>query len=463
MKKAKKTSKRSAPEEDQRPYFNRQRINLHGLAVDFTTSSTDCKFGIVCTSPPTSTESLSFEIRFSPPIEKIHASSSSLSIMHIESKRTDTRIFILPSTNDKKLQGSYILFPTHVVGLDEQLDKIHILYLSVQNCQMRGDVGTPIWNPVFNMQWFIHKELNGRFDPLLVRSEGETDVSKIPQGAAVPIKQSGGITSSRVPKLIGYYPGRFEAIIGWKAVAVRFGKIYEQIAMLMYMKKHADRTFHEVGFMSIEGSSLDGAMSDGIIEDSEKIRFPIEFKCSRTSCNIEPAHLAQCIWEMACGFPYIDLVRFCERQAKDPNNSQTWSTVYECREIRIFRDKEKEEELIKLSRQAHSLLKNDYNKYAELMQTAPFVKMRAFLDKLAIECNEKAVPIPVDIDVIGQFHQYKKNILDIQDCESFILHPIMDRIEKRQARIFAAYQEEDKSEFIRETLIQMQDYAELAK
>ena len=40
---------------------------------------------------------------------------------------------------------------------------------------------------------------------------------------------------------------------------------------------------------------------------------------------------------------------------------------------------------------------------------------------------------------------------------------VMDRIEKRQARIFAAFQEEDKLEFTREVMDQVQDYAELVK
>ncbi len=491
MKKSRKNNKRVTPEEEPTTYFNRQRIILHGLAVDFTTPSNECKFGIVCTSQPTSTESLSFEIRFNPPLEKIHASSSSVSIMHIESKRNDTRIFILPSTNDKKLQGNYILLPTHVIKLDQKLDKIEIMYLSLQNCQLRGDVGTPIWEPVFNMRWFLNKELDGRFkalDIVMDQSE-EHDVSKIPQGSALLGKQSGGITSSRVAKLVGYYPGRFEAIVGWKAVAVRFGKIYENVAMMMYMKKHADRVFHEVGFMSLEGSlsGLDGAMCDGIISEvgaqrqrssnpSESansadsaesaqlgsLRYPIELKCSRSSCNFESSHIAQCIWELACGFPHIDLVRFCERQAKD-TNSQTWSTVYECKEIRIYRDLEREAELIKLCKQSNLILKNDFNRFTELMQTPPYVKMRGFLDKMAAECNEKAQIVPVDADAIQRLVHYKKNVLDIQDLESFVLHPILDRIEKRQARIFAAYQEEDKSDFIRETMSQMQDYGELVK
>ena len=77
-------------------------------------------------------DQLSFEIRFQPALDKIYASSSYLGVMHMESKRTDTLIVVLPTTNDRIGQMPYIVFPTHVVQLDEQAGKVELLHLTLQ-------------------------------------------------------------------------------------------------------------------------------------------------------------------------------------------------------------------------------------------------------------------------------------------------------------------------------------------
>jgi len=468
-------------------HFHRHRIIHASLAFDFTTPSPVTKFGL--SSDSTGDDSRNYSIVFTPPLDRLSASSSYLTVTHLESKRMDTRICILPTTEDKKLEGTWFTFVTHYVELDAQLNACIGAQLSLTNCQLRGDIATPIWLPSFRLEWFCERELGkGSYVPIdinasIVPNGGGTDVSKQLQGSgAVLSKGIGGITSSRTGKLIGYHQdgGQKEVFNGWKAASVRFGKVHEPIAMLMYMKNHPDRIFTEAGYMSI-GDTVNGAMVDGVVSDTAKpvsdttapgvpsalsepliVHGAIEFKCSRSNCNFEPFHISQCIWEMACGFPYVDLVRYAEIPTKQPGTN-IWNIQYECKEIRIYHNQELEDELIKLCKQSAPLLKSNYAKFTELMQTAPYQKMRSYLENMAKECNERALSVPVDTDLLKRLEAYKENVIKIQFDDSLTVHPIMDRIEKRQARIFAAFQEADKRDFVQEAMAQVQDYAELVK
>ncbi len=140
-----------------------------------------------------------------------------------------------------------------------------------------------------------------------------------------------------------------------------------------------------------------------------------------------------------------------------------WVIEHMCKEIRIYHNQELEDELIKLCKQSAPLLKSNYAKFIELMQTPPYQKMRSYLENMAAECNDRALPIPVDTDLLKRLEEYKEHVLAVQFDDSLSVHPIMDRIEKRQARIFAAFQEENPLEFVQETMAQLQDYAELVK
>jgi hypothetical protein len=479
MKKGKKISKKRAVEEEPAllPHFHRHRV-IHGsLAFDFTTPSPEAKFGVSSDDPD---DTRNYTILFNPPLEKSHGSSSYLTITHIESKRMDTRICILPKTEEKRLIRNWFIFVTHLVQLDEQLNACIGAQLAVTNCQLRGDVDTPIWKPVFRLDWFCDRELgSGRYiplNPVPTDSSLPVDVSRQPQGSGTIInKGAGGISSNQAGKLIGYFmskDGKKEAFTGWKAATVRFGKVNEPVAMLMYMNHHKDRVFSEAGYMSI-GETLHGAMVDGVVSTQASTHDPIipngverdlsgavEFKCSRSNCNFEPFHISQCIWEMACGFPHVDLVRYAEIPNKQPGTN-VWETLRVCKEIRIYRNQELEDELIRLCKLSHPLSKNNYAQFCELMQTEPYQKMRSYLEHMASKCNECASPIPVDLDLLKRLEKYKEHTLSIQFDDSLSVHPIMDRIEKRQARIFAAFQEVDAVEFIRETMDQMQDMGEL--
>ncbi len=488
MKKVKKTTRKRGNEDpaQENLHFHRHRIIHYSLAFDFTTPSPVTKFGI--SSDSTNDDSRNYTLLFSPPLERLVASSSYVTVTHLESKRMDTRICILPKTEDKKLDGRWFTFATHSVQLDEQLNACIGMTLSLVNCQLRGDIETPIWMPSFRLEWFIREELgNGdRYLPLgaIRPSSGEgpncTDLSKQLQGSgAITNKGIGGITGHQTGKLVGYFldaTNTKSAFTGWKAATVRFGKVNEPVAMLMYLKHHTDRIFSEVGYMSI-GDTANGAMLDGIVSQTDQplittapgvpnpvVDEPgaIEFKCSRTNCNFEPFHISQCIWEMACGFPHVDLVRYAEIPTKQPG-ANIWSTRYECKEIRIYHNLELEEELIRLCKGSAPLLKSNYAKFTELVQTEPYQKMRSYLENMATECNARAVQIPVDTELLKRLEAYKERTLAVQFDDSLSVHPIMDRIEKRQARIFAAFQEEDQHDFMQESMAQIQDYAELVK
>jgi hypothetical protein len=412
--------------------FHRHSVIQYGLSFDFTTPSPTSKLGITLIGP-VDEERRSYEFIFEPPLEKIHAGSSHLSIMHIESKRRDTLITILPKTEDKKFQEPFILFATHVVRLDPNY--VTKMYLTIVNNQLRGDVTVPIWNPHFNMQWYIGLDRYQSLD--------FSDAERISYG---------GVTASKTGRLLGYYPGVSD-FSGWRAVSMRVGRLYEPLIATLYLNHHPDYKFKESEFRFLENSN-DGAIVDGIINNE----FAVEFKSSKFNCDFEPVYMSQCILEMACGFPHVDLVKFCERQVKASGN--LWVTTYECKEIRIYRNIELEKELVKLCRQSN-VLKGP--KFDAIIQTEPYVKMRATLENLTHQCNQNATQIPVDLKVVEKFKQYKQNLLDIQMDDSCLLDPVLDRIEKRQCRIFSAFQEENPSEFVKETIDQIQDYAELLK
>ena len=261
---------------------------------------------------------------------------------------------------------------------------------------------------------------------------------------------SSGITGSRIPKLLGYYPtsgtGKEVARSQWQAAAIRFGCIYESIALLHYLKHHLNYKYKEAGFLSITSpdnpTELDGAIPDGILIDTEtNVEFVVEFKCRRKTNDVEGSHLAQGIFEMASGptFPHVDVVTFCERSKKVNGE---WETIQQEQEIRLYRSESIERDMYELVRRSAALYYRDFPAFCQLVQTEPYVRMRAHLDTLAVEANRKAKVIPIDPLVESErlvgykayhsAHQFADTITSV--------HPILHRIEQRQSRIFAAYQ-----------------------
>ncbi len=440
----------------------RDRVLLNGLAYDFTTPSPDTSIGVGMGNTRPDADVFPIEVRFDPPLEKVFAASSTLAIVHLESKRRDTMLTILPHTEDKRLvQSSYFEFVTHTCKVDEA--GVHVLYFTITNEQLRGDCPVPIWRPNFNLGLgFEPRYKSLPFFPPDTPLSQAVDLSQIPQNTGYPLshKPAGGVSSSRVPKLLGFYPGPDAPFNGWRSAAVRFGRMSESKSILMYLAHHQDYTYSETGFRSLEnGGLLDGAMCDGIVTGPSGETFPLEIKASRTNCNFEAAHVAQVIWQLACGYSFADLVRYCERQVKDANG--LWKTHYECKEIRLYRHPGTEKTIIELCQQSHALQYKDFKAFDALVQTPPYVEMRKQLEALTEQANKDAKTIPVDESILERLEQYKSDTLATQNIDNQVSHPLLDRIENRQARIFAAFQEADAETVRKEVREQLRDYTEM--
>lgn len=456
--------KRPTREPEPEPRLRRVRVNASGLAFDLTTPSPDTMLGVTVSHDRG--DILHVELCFSPPLEKIYGSSTVLSVTHLQSRRTDTRISILPHTDDKRVTEKIFLeFVTHVARMTDP-SRVGLVYLDLENVQMRGDTDVPVWKPRFNLGLGFYEQLfPGRYRGLPFfppDTQGPVDLALVPQGRMITHKPSGGITGRKVPNLLGYYASEegdpFEAPTGWKAVSVRFGRQTEAIATLMYLKKHPERTFQEIGFLSSEhGGILDGAQCDGVVEEDD-VRFAIEFKASRFNCRFEGSYIAQCIWEMGCGFPSVDLVRYCERQVRE---GSCWEMRRECREIRFYRDLDTEQKVIALVQKAAAVKRKSHKEFFHLINTPPYVEMRKHLDNLAEQANEHAEDIPVDDSLIESLQEYQKNALVEQDLDNVVMDPLLDRIEKRQAVIFSALQENRLPS--KEICEQIHDYTDMLK
>lgn len=460
--------------------MRRIRVILDSLAFDLTTPSPDGDFA-VSTIGPSDGDRVHLVVKFAPILEKEYATSSTISVTHFPSKRQDTIIVVLPKTEDKRGVSyppnyDYLEFCTHTVKIEQ--DNVSLLYLTLNNVQMRGDVDVPIWKPEFNFGLgYFPRTFEGKYEPLSfyppdVHFGGVIDLSCIPQKySLVSFKPSGGITGSKVAKLIGYYVSPTfqtqEQFTGWNAVNVRFGRQGEDTLKLIHLLNHPEFTkMKEVGYLTINQQvrEADGSEPDLIVQDEKGFPFPVEYKYSRSNSTIYGNHIAQCIWEMASGptFPQCYLVRGCERQTKVGTNQ--WTNIMEAKEIKLFRSEEREKELIQLSVNALKVYNNrDYPKFLQLMETEPYKQFRDYLDKLAEESNQKATKLEIREELIKEMNDYRQQILDKQEEDVLTTHPIMDRIEKRQARLFAAFQEEDREVFLREACEQIGDYADLLK
>jgi hypothetical protein len=460
--------------------LRRIRFILNSLAFDLTTPSPDADFA-VSTVGLSDGDRIHFRINFSPTLDKEYATSSTVSVTHFPSKRQDTVIVVLPKTEDKKgvsygTNYDYLEFCTHTVKIEQSV--VSVLYLTLNNVQMRGDIDVPIWKPEFNFGLgYFPRTFEGKYEPLCfyppdVNFGGVVDLACIPQKySLVSFKPTGGITGSKVAKLIGYYISPTfqsqEQFTGWSAVNVRFGREGEDTLKLIHLLNHPEFTkMKEVGYLTInqEVRESDGSEPDLIVQDEKGIPFPVEYKYSRSNSTIYGNHIAQCIWEMASGptFPQCHLVRGCQRQVQVGTNQ--WTTVMEAKEIKLFRSEEREKELIRLCVNALKVYNNrEYPKFLELMETQPYKEFREYLDKLADESNQKATKLEIREEIIKEMNDYRQHILDKQEEDVLTTHPIMDRIEKRQARVFASFQEENKDGFMREVCEQIEDYAELIK
>jgi hypothetical protein len=445
-------------------YLTRQECVLNNISFKLTTLQTDVCFSINAIGNSKS-DRIYYEIRFTPPLEKLHATQTIFQATYIPSKRTDTHIVVLPNVSDKHCISYrddlyYIEFNTHQVRLTN--DGVCEMFICLQNVQIRGDVDVPIWEPLFNYslgffpQLFPDRIEKLPFYPYNI-DLGPVDLTRIPCMLPIPNKPFTEISGSQVGKLLGYYATTTTTESNWKNVAMRFGTVMEPVIIMSYLLKHSDYKYKEPGWWPFQNHVCDGTWTDGVITDSKGNVFGLECKASQNNCRFEGSHIGQCIWSMACGnTQWHDLVKYGEKNVRVDN---VWTKVAECRETRIMRNEKIEQEIVNLCFNAKKY-KNQED-FIRIINSEPYVTMRNFLDTMANKANtENYTVIELDDAMINKMKQYKEQTIDIYVPS---IHPIIDRIEKRQANIFALFQEEDKEQMKKKVCQQIQDYSELIK
>lgn len=391
----------------------RVRRTVNGLYFDFTLpfeSQSDIGVSLL--------KNDQYSIIFSEPLAKLYGSSTYLTITDSKTMRCDTRLVILPKTADFLFENNRFDFVTHWCQMD---DKQRVVEMGVQliNGQARGDTEIAIWQPLFRL----------RIAKSLVKSDNWQIAAQF-----ATRNLPNGLTTSRFAKYLGYYRQENKPN-AWMAAAMRYGQIMEDPAKLLYLRNHSDFVISDV-------IPNDFCIPDALV-GSDGI---LSIKASQNNCIFESSYIIQVVGEMIVyDRKWSDIVKFCK---KGP----------QCKEIRVHRDSTKEEGILKLVIQAFQS-----REPAKLWDTPSYVDARAYFDGLAKLANENAQDLQIPENFVESIESYKEELLKNQDSEILIKDPVMDRIEKRQHRIFAHYFDNKLDELRRELAEQIQDYAELGK
>lgn len=458
--------KQSEQEEKQTPVenirFRRLRIILEEMAFDLTIpAQATQQWGVQRVEGDKEGNRVHYEVRFEPPLDRRTASNCYICVTHLPSKRRDVNVVVLPNTQDKVLRSiderwHYIVFPSHAVKLEGTA--IASLYMTLCNEQTRGTEGAP---PLYGLDF---KPQNiARYHPLSwwppVELPGVAiDASQYPQGHPLTFKAWEGITGSRIPKLLGYFAKSKDGFSSWAAASMRFGRLKEMTAVQVYLDYFPVRQFYETGYHSVEAGS---AQPDGLIWDPENTepieeyadldptRGVIEIKSSKSNCTFDGSYIAQCLWEMmACNVGWCDLMRYAEYPVK--NEHGKWVVKHSFRVVRIFRHRATEERLVSMVRAA----------LAGKLEESEAGRMRAQFDELARVGNTTgSIEIDTPLHVLEAAEAYKRDYFAKHALHVDIVDPLLQRIEERQAHVFALFQEKRTDEFTRVVAEQMQDYA----
>lgn len=457
MSNRKKRTRRAPPKNVQR--LRRIREHVGDIAVDLTTPCPDVNHGVEVVQSDQN-EELHLEVRFVPSLSRQDAAKSCLNLLHIPTKRTIGQVVILPYTNNKDLRRFeqerqvYMAFPSHAVRFDwEDGMLVQALYVKVVNVEMDGNRTLPHY--VVHFEYTGHDRIKSlEYYPPIKLLKQDIDARTYPQRLAMSFKPKTGLTSSRVAKKLGYYPGP-DNFNQWKRLSMRFGRRYEVIALLNYLSKRPSVQFQETGFHETDTCA---AQPDGLLTDPDAApttgqgfehldvtRGIIEIKCSTTNCNFEGPHVAQAMWEMmAVNVAWCDLVRYCERQVLD-TGTRKWHTVRTIRIIRMYRNKAKDQALLEAVQNEEKAL-----------------EMRQQLNNMAYQANKREQEQVVD-DTVHQMLDSARNEYFAQHAmEVDVVDPALDRIEKRQALIFDHFQTDREGVKLRqEVAAQIQDLAQM--
>lgn len=447
------------------PRFRRVRQTHGDLAFILTTPHESVQLGVSKLLGEEG-DNVMFEVRFEPAMDRAAAANSYVTIVHVPTKRQDNQICILPTTDDKDLrrfdsdEQLYLVFPSHSARIswpDGLL--VELVYLKLINIEIQGNVEAPTYQVAITVPPHERYVPVPYFPPVRLEKT-RIDPTLYPQDLPLPFR-SNVPTSSRVPKIIGYYPPGPETMSTWKRATIRFGRLNETIAVFEYLNKFHSRVFHEAGFFECPQGS---AKPDGIIIDNSEEcaenkdyadlpqnRGIIEVKCSTNNCQIEGAHIAQAIWEMmAVNVPWCDLVRYSVRKVKEDG---LWQTKRFMRYVRLFRERKKEELLIE------AVTASDSEKRTVV---------RKILDDTAHQANTHpmlAIETELtDNNVLDLFQEHRKTFFERHKLEVDVIDEALDRMEKRQTTIFSLFQDNPQgSEFKIQIAEQIQDLVELLK
>jgi len=285
---------------------------------------------------------------------------------------------------------------------------------------------------------------------------------------------------------------RPKVFTGWSAVNVRKGRMAEDKIVLCYLHQYASRSFHECGyFPHPDNPSSWGASPDGIVYDSgvtsralkrdapwifrdfnpehfDLTRGVVEFKATSFDCTFKSYYVVQAIWEMqSANTLWCDIVRYSSGQWKlNPKTQRYMRTGQRCRTYRLFRRKKADELLQECVRQAVAARqKGDKMAYLRLMQTKPFIKFRAYCDKVVEKCNASADEMTVPVALFASYDEFRQTCCDNTaqiDAHMPSLHPAIERIEDRQYQLFQLYGDQSQERQVMSLANQqIADYAQL--
>lgn len=427
------------------PRVRRIRLILGDLAFDVSTEQSDLQFGV-----SRENRQMDFTIRFDPPLEKESGATSYLQVTHLPSKRRDCEIVVLPNTTDKRIRKlenwCFLVFPSHSVKLSDDGRLVECLYLSLVDEQLRGDCEIPILRPVFRYYTVFGERYHPlEYYPPIDLSGIAIDATKFPQGHPLTFKgKDTGIQSSSFGKFLGYYPDGDNDFNSYRLANMRFGVISEPMLVAVYLDHFKDCHFYQAGYYS---NGVVAAQPDGLIDEDGLF----EAKSSRSNCTFEGSHIAQIIGAMAaCDRKWCDLTKFCEKRVKNDRNE--WTTAYTWRCVRIFRSRELEKLILELVKAGPPV--------PESSTQADYQLARRKLDEIAQTANTtESTELPVPPEVLERMHSYRRAYFAEHAKNIDYIHPIMDVIEKRQARIFAAHY--DGADMTAEIHDQIHDYLNL--
>jgi hypothetical protein len=221
---------------------------------------------------------------------------------------------------------------------------------------------------------------------------------------------------------------------------MRFGIMREMVGVALYLHEYPDYQAYQAGFYETDDFK---AQPDILVNEDGCA----EIKCSRSHCNFEGAHIAQSVATMAaCNRSWIDLFKYCESPVKDTDTNK-WITRKTFRVARFVRNKELEDSLKSLSRSGSDLRSSEH--------------LRKQFDDLAAAATAQTPEKEADNAVIEQLFTQKKQYFQLQALDTDSIDPVLDAIECRQARIFAAYNEGQTTELNREIRDQLHSYLDL--